>query len=209
MVPSSTNSSHEGGGRLASTVRSRGVWCISRQRSWGVPLPVFYKSSVGDGADEGAVLDDESFAHVRSLVAKHGSDCWFQKCTRHLLQLHVQLCVSQECCKGVFPSPPPPSPPPLLPPPFSISFFSNGSPSSQSCPYHMKLFSSLSIVSKPCLPCRWQLGTKDLLPPSRQQESDGYQRGTDTLDVWFDSGSSWRSVLLPRENQVRGKMLMW
>ena len=46
-------------------------WCISRQRVWGVPLPVFYEKSTGK-----AILNDETFSHIRKLVAEQGTNCW-------------------------------------------------------------------------------------------------------------------------------------
>lgn len=46
--------------------------------------------------------------------------------------------------------------------------------------------------------CWWRLSTEQLLPPRYRAEAGSWTRGHDTLDVWFDSGSSWASVL-PRD----------
>ena len=98
--------------RLLATLDSRNDWCISRQRVWGVPIPVFYHKESGD-----VLLTDETMAHIESLVREQGSDCW------------------------------------------------------------------------------WKLPISDLLPPSLQSQAKFFTKGTDTMDVWFDSGSSWASVL--------------
>ena len=101
-------------------VRERGDWCISRQRTWGVPIPVFYQRESGE-----VLLDAESLAHVEGLIAEHGSDVW------------------------------------------------------------------------------WERDEADLLPPSRAGEAAQWRKGTDTMDVWFDSGSSWAGVLGGLEKDVR------
>eukprot|EP00698_Gefionella_okellyi_P023662 TRINITY_DN8146_c0_g1_i1.p1 TRINITY_DN8146_c0_g1~~TRINITY_DN8146_c0_g1_i1.p1 ORF type:complete len:989 (+),score=182.70 TRINITY_DN8146_c0_g1_i1:27-2969(+) len=102
--------------RLRAMIVDRDDWCISRQRSWGLPIPVFYNA---DNNSE-VLLTEESVQHVRSLVAQHGSDCW------------------------------------------------------------------------------WTLPLNELLPPSNRNDGKTWVRGTDTMDVWFDSGSSWNSVLSAR-----------
>src|SRR5438067_8376956 len=60
-----------GENRIAGTVESRPDWVISRQRSWGVPLPVFYAK------DGKAILDPKIIRKLADLVAQHGSNIWF------------------------------------------------------------------------------------------------------------------------------------
>jgi len=61
-----------GENRIAGTVESRPDWVISRQRSWGVPLPVFYS------ADGKAILDAKVIRKLADLVAERGSNIWFE-----------------------------------------------------------------------------------------------------------------------------------
>eukprot|EP00543_Licmophora_paradoxa_P001567 CAMPEP_0202443696 /NCGR_PEP_ID=MMETSP1360-20130828/2884_1 /ASSEMBLY_ACC=CAM_ASM_000848 /TAXON_ID=515479 /ORGANISM="Licmophora paradoxa, Strain CCMP2313" /LENGTH=741 /DNA_ID=CAMNT_0049059437 /DNA_START=207 /DNA_END=2432 /DNA_ORIENTATION=- len=101
-----------GKNRITSFVSGRGDWCISRQRSWGVPIPVFYDKATGNEV----LLDEHTLAHIKAIFAEQGSDAW------------------------------------------------------------------------------WKLDEKDLLPDMYKDDADNWKKGTDTMDVWFDSGSSWNGV---------------
>eukprot|EP00429_Kryptoperidinium_foliaceum_P010472 CAMPEP_0176001570 /NCGR_PEP_ID=MMETSP0120_2-20121206/194_1 /TAXON_ID=160619 /ORGANISM="Kryptoperidinium foliaceum, Strain CCMP 1326" /LENGTH=1037 /DNA_ID=CAMNT_0017334121 /DNA_START=171 /DNA_END=3285 /DNA_ORIENTATION=+ len=101
-----------GKNRITSFVSGRGDWCISRQRSWGVPIPVFYDKETG----KEVLLDDDTLDHIEKIFAEHGSDAW------------------------------------------------------------------------------WKFDEKDLLPDCYKDQAEKWKKGTDTMDVWFDSGSSWNGV---------------
>ena len=101
-----------GRNRIEAMVRDRGDWCISRQRTWGVPIPVFYHRTSGE-----VLLNADTLRHIEGLIAEHGSDVW------------------------------------------------------------------------------WERDEAGLLPPGLAAEADQWRKGTDTMDVWFDSGSSWAGVL--------------
>jgi isoleucyl-tRNA synthetase len=101
-----------GRNRIEAMVRDRGDWCISRQRSWGVPIPVFYHRESGE-----VLLNEATLDHIQGLIAAHGSDVW------------------------------------------------------------------------------WEKDEAELLPPEHAAEAHLWRKGTDTMDVWFDSGSSWAAVL--------------
>jgi len=105
-----------GENRISSMVAERSDWCISRQRNWGVPIPVFYHQETGE-----ALLTEETISHVKEIIGEQGSDAW------------------------------------------------------------------------------WNLSVEELLPPKYQKEAENYRKGTDTMDVWFDSGCSWAGVAVARE----------
>ena len=107
----------QGENRITSMVSDRSDWCISRQRNWGVPIPVFY-----DEESNEPLLTQETIAHVQAIFAEKGSDAW------------------------------------------------------------------------------WELSVEELLPEQYRNNGKSYRKGMDTMDVWFDSGSSWAAVANQREN---------
>ncbi|HBK54511.1 MAG TPA: isoleucine--tRNA ligase, partial [Syntrophomonas wolfei] len=66
--------------RIFNMIRDRGDWCISRQRTWGVPIPIFYCESCGE-----ALINDETIQRVSELFAANGSDIWFAKTAAELM----------------------------------------------------------------------------------------------------------------------------
>lgn len=69
-----------GGERIAQMVRDRADWCISRQRHWGLPIPVFYCADCGK-----EICNDETIEKVSEIFGKEGSNAWFIKDASELL----------------------------------------------------------------------------------------------------------------------------
>ncbi|MBD2655008.1 isoleucine--tRNA ligase [Synechocystis sp. FACHB-383] len=101
----------QGENRITPMVGDRSDWCISRQRAWGVPIPVFYDDETNE-----PLLTEETINHVQRIIAQKGSDAW------------------------------------------------------------------------------WELTVEELLPEAYRNNGRTYRKGEDTMDVWFDSGSSWAAV---------------
>jgi isoleucyl-tRNA synthetase len=106
----------QGENRITHMVGDRSDWCISRQRNWGVPIPVFYNKETNN-----PLLTEETINRVQAIFSEKGSDAW------------------------------------------------------------------------------WKLSIEELLPKKYSQDAHKYRKGTDTMDVWFDSGSSWAAVTKQRE----------
>jgi isoleucyl-tRNA synthetase len=58
--------------RLRSMIETRPDWCVSRQRVWGVPLPIFVNKKTKE-----ILVDDEVNENIANIYEKEGSDCWF------------------------------------------------------------------------------------------------------------------------------------
>ncbi len=105
-----------GQNRITPMVQERSDWCISRQRAWGVPIPVFYDEETGD-----PLLTAETIHHIKEIFKVEGSHAW------------------------------------------------------------------------------WKRSVEELLPEAYRHNGHTYRKGMDTMDVWFDSGSSWAAVCQTRD----------
>ena len=127
LKDSAVNACHEitwlpgwGEERMISMIQERSDWCISRQRIWGVPIPIFLCKKCGK-----PLVNEQTIRIVSDLFREKGANAWFE------------------------------------------------------------------------------MDASEILPPDVRCEcgGDSFDKETDTMDVWFDSGSSWAAVIAEREKQ--------
>ncbi|WP_077534263.1 isoleucine--tRNA ligase [Massiliimalia massiliensis] len=82
-----------GEGRIEGMVRDRSDWCISRQRSWGVPIPIVYCKDCGK-----MIVNDETIKAISDMFRKEGADSWFIKDPSEFIPKSVKC----ECGCGEF-----------------------------------------------------------------------------------------------------------
>ncbi|MGI6114015.1 MAG: isoleucine--tRNA ligase [Mahellales bacterium] len=71
--------------RITNMIQDRQDWCISRQRIWGVPIPIFYCKECGK-----ELINDDTISAVAKLFGEKGSDAWYQMEAEEILPEHVK-----------------------------------------------------------------------------------------------------------------------
>ena len=69
---------------MTKQLESRPYWCISRQRTWGIPIPVFYT------VDGRPLINEQSARHISNLISQHGSDVWWKESDEVLLPCPIR-----------------------------------------------------------------------------------------------------------------------